>query len=79
MHPSLCIYDVLTVYLGYNGHELFVESLEMLLVVTVQEAVAGESLPYLPREAANASLIEVCYHVPLILQKMRDLESLTLI
>ena len=51
----------------------------MKLVVTVREAVGGMSLAYLPREAANSSLIEVCNHAPLILPKMRDLELLTLI
>jgi len=50
----------------------------MKLVVTVWEAVAGMSLAYLPREAANSSLIEVYNHAPLIFHKMRDLESLTL-
>jgi len=61
-----------------NGHELFIASLEIKLVVTVQEAVAGTSLAYLPREAANSTLIEVCNHAPLRLRKMRDLKSLTL-
>jgi len=55
MHLSLCIYDVLTVFLGYKGHELFVASLYIKSVVTVLEAVAGMSLAYLPREAANFS------------------------
>jgi len=79
MHLSLCTYDVLTVFLGYNGHEIVFESLYMKLVVTVQEAVTRMSLAYLPREAANSSLIEVCNHVALILPKMRDLNSLRLI
>ena len=51
----------------------------MKLVVTVREAVVGMSLAYLPREAANSSLIEVCNHAPLILPQMRDLKLLTLI
>ena len=51
----------------------------MKLLVTVREAVAGMSLAYLPREAANSSLIEVCNHELRILPKMRDLESVTLI
>ena len=51
----------------------------MKLVSTVREAVAGMSLAYLPREAANSFLIEVCNHAPLILPKMRDLKSLMLI
>jgi len=50
----------------------------MKWVVIVREAVAGMSLAYLPREAANSSLIEVCNQAPLLLPKMRDLESLTL-
>ena len=51
----------------------------MKSVVTVQEAVAGMSLAYLPREAANSSLIEVCIHAPLKLPKMQDLKLLTII
>jgi len=51
----------------------------MKLVVIVWEAVAGTSHAYLPREAANFSSIEVCNHAPLILPKMQDLTSLTLI
>jgi len=51
----------------------------MKSVVTVQKAVRGISLASLPREAADSSLIEVCNHAPLILQKMRDLISLILI
>jgi len=39
----------------------------------------GMSLAYLPIEAANSSLIEVCNHAALILPKMRDLKSFTLI
>jgi len=50
----------------------------MKQVVTVQEAVVGMSLAYLPREAANLSLIEVYKHAPLTLPKMRDHKSLTL-
>jgi len=49
MHRLLCIYDVLTVFLSYNGHELLVASFQMELVVTVREAVMGTSLAYLPR------------------------------
>jgi len=79
MHLSLCIYDDRTLFLGQNGHELFVASMYMELVHTVWEAVAGMLLAYLPREAANSSLIEVCNHAPLILPKMRDFKSLTLI
>ena len=41
--------------------------------------VAGMSYAYLPREAANASIVEVCNHAPLILPKMQNLKSLTLI
>jgi len=39
----------------------------------------GTSLAYLPREAANSSVIDVCNHVPLGLPKLQDLKSLTLI
>ena len=39
----------------------------------------GTSLAYLPREAGNSSLIEVCNHAPGILPKMRNLKLLTLI
>jgi len=38
----------------------------------------GMSLAYLPREAANSSLIEVCDHAPRRLPTMQDLKSLTL-
>jgi len=79
MHLSLCIYDVLTVFVLRTGHEPFVASLYMKFVVTVRKAVAGMSLAFPPREAANSSLIEVCNDAPLILPKMRDLKSLTLI
>jgi len=79
MHRLLCIYNVLTVFLGETGHEFFGASLEMKLVVTVWEAVTGMSLAYLPREAANSSLIEVCNHAPLRLPNMRDLKLLMLI
>ena len=79
IHLSLCIYDILTVFLRQNGHELFVPSLLMNLVDTVREAVAGMSLAYVPREAANSSLIDGSNDAPIILPKMRDLKSLTLI
>ena len=49
----------------------------MKLVVTVREAVVGMSLAYLPREAANSSLIDVCNHAAHRLHKLQDLESLT--
>jgi len=51
----------------------------MKLVVTVREAVAGTSLAYLGREAANFSSIDVCNHAPLRLPKMWDCSWLTLI
>jgi len=51
----------------------------MKFVVSVQQAVTGMSLAYLPREAANSSLMEVCNHAPLELPKIKDLQSLTLI
>jgi len=51
----------------------------MTSVVTLWEAVAGMSPAYLPREAANSFLIEVCRQAPLILPKMQDLKSLMLI
>jgi len=80
MHRLLSIlYDVLTVFLLWNGHELLVASLKMKVVVAIQEAVAGTSLAYLPREASNWSSIEVCNHAPLRLPKMRDFKSLMLI
>jgi len=79
MHQLLCIYDVLTVFLGQKGHGLFLGSLLVKLVVTVREAVVGTSLAYLPTEAGNSSLIEVCNQAPLRLPKLRDLKSLTLI
>jgi len=46
----------------------------MKLVITVQEAVVGMSLAYLPREAANSTLTMVCNHAPLGLPKLRDLK-----
>ena len=46
--------------------------------VTVQEAVAGTSLAYLPMVAANFSSEEVCNHAPCRLPKMRDLILMTL-
>ena len=39
----------------------------------------GMSLAYMPGEAVNSSLLEVCNHGPHILPKTRDLKSLTLI
>jgi len=51
----------------------------MKLVVTVQEDDAGTSLAYLPREAANSSLIEVRNPAPLWLPKTGDLKLLTFI
>jgi len=79
MHLSLWVYNVLTVFLRHYGHELFVASLHSKSVVTVQEAVMGMFLAYLPREAADSSLTEVCNHAPLILPKVQDLKSLTII
>jgi len=70
MHRLFYIYDVMTVYLGENSHELFVGSLYMEYVVFVREAVVGSSLAYLPSEAANSSLIDVCNHAPLGLPKL---------
>jgi len=76
---SLSIYDVLTGFLGENSHELCVAWLYRKLVVTIQEAVTGMSLAYLPWQAANSTIIEVCNYAPLILPKMQDLELLMLI
>ena len=78
MHPSLCIYDVLTVFLAKNGHQLFLPSLKLKIVVTVREAVAVMSLAYLPKDAANSTVIEVCNHAPHILPNIRHPELLTL-
>jgi len=39
----------------------------------------GMSYAYLPREAANSSLIEVCNHAPLILPKLQDVDLLMVI
>ena len=64
MYPLLCIYDVRTVFLGWNSHELLVASLNMKIVVPAWEAVKGMSLAYLPRGGANSSFIEVCNHAP---------------
>jgi len=79
MHRSFCLYDVLTVFQGWSGHELFVAWLWMKIVVSCREVVAGMSLAYLPREAADFSLIEVWNHEPLRLHNMRDLKFFTLI
>jgi len=51
----------------------------MKSVVTVQEAVTGISLAYLPITAANSLFRDVCDQVPLRLHRMQDQKSLRLI
>jgi hypothetical protein len=58
------MYEVSTVFIDYNDHQLSVAALNMRYVGTVQEAVTGISLAYLPIKAANSWLVHVCDQAP---------------
>ena len=78
MRLLLSIYEILTVYIGYNAQELLVAALKMIWVVTVCEAVTGMSLAHLPNQVANSFITEVGEQAPYWLPIMRAQISLTL-
>jgi len=76
--PLLSVYDVSTVSICKNPHELLVVALQMKPVVTDWEAVAWISLAHLHIMGANSSFIGVCNQEPFSLPEMQDQKSLTL-
>jgi len=78
MRVLLCIYRVLTGFIGQNANENLVALLKTNKVVIVLAAVTTICLAFLPLQAANFVYIDICDPAPHRLTTMHDQKSLML-